>query len=289
MSPAKKATVLPGITGIIHTKNEALNVEHAIASLLPFVDEVLVADMASTDNTIELATKLGARVMTVPDFGYVEPARALAVAEAKHEWILILDADEVIPPTLADALTGIVAADDSDLVRMSRRTFMMGAPLVGSGWSLGRDRHIRFYRRGSITHQDNIHSAGAIAEGARLTELPATIDLSIIHFNYLGWDHFVQKLNIYTTIEARQIFAASQHISRSEMFRSATREFRQRYFGDKGYKDGYRGLVLSVLMAVYRILVFAKVRQYHEKGNEAAIRKIYAGIAKDALKKKKQP
>ena len=269
------------ISAIIHTKNEAANIATAIESVRRLTDDVLVADMASSDDTRSIAASLGARVLEVPDFGYVEPARHLALEATEGDWIFILDADEVLPRPLIARLQQIAAAGEADVVRMSRRTYMMGAPLTGSGWSLARDRQIRFYRRGSLSHRDEIHSVPDLADGARLLELPAEIDLAIVHFNYLGWDHFVEKLNRYTDIEARQIFATGGHIPRRDMLRQARREFWDRFVRDRGYRDGYRGFVLSWLMAGYRLLTFAKVRQLHEAGDTAAIALGYGEVARD--------
>ena len=88
------------ITAIINTRNEEHNVGRAISSLNEVADEIIVADMASSDDTVKIALQLGARIIEVPNIGFVEPARKLAVSAASHEWILLLDADEIVAPGL---------------------------------------------------------------------------------------------------------------------------------------------------------------------------------------------
>ena len=85
-----------GISLIIHTKNEERNIKDCILSAKRIVDEIIVADMASTDKTLKIAKSLGALILELPAVGFVDNFRNLAIAKAKFEWILNFDADERI-------------------------------------------------------------------------------------------------------------------------------------------------------------------------------------------------
>src|SRR5450759_4249900 len=104
------------ISVVINTLNEEANIAYALRSVRTWVDEIVVVDMHSDDRTREVAETYGARVYLHDRVGYVEPARRFALAKATGDWILILDADELIPPRLARRLSDIAAAGQADVV-----------------------------------------------------------------------------------------------------------------------------------------------------------------------------
>ena len=79
---------------VINTKNEEKNISDCVESVKNIASEIIVCDMQSTDNTIKIAKSLGAKVISVKDYGYVEPAKMKAIKAAKFDWILIIDTDE---------------------------------------------------------------------------------------------------------------------------------------------------------------------------------------------------
>lgn len=127
-APKKKNHMknLPTLSVIIQTKNEAHNLEACIASIKHIAQEVIVVDMKSTDGTVVLAKKFGAAVFSVNDYGFVEPARNTALRKAKGQWILLLDADERVPHTLAAQIQVIMRENTSDVVRIPRKNMMLG-------------------------------------------------------------------------------------------------------------------------------------------------------------------
>ena len=226
-----------GISGIIHTKNEERFIAQAIRSLQPAVDEVIVADMASTDRTRVIAQQLGARVIDVPDFGYVEPALSLSHAEARHEWILRLDADELIPPRLADELRVLAfAGDEFDVVSICRLNYFFGTPIRSAGWA--HDRQLRMHRSSMVTLEDvGVHSAFLDLSTARVRELEESPDLSIVHFNYTDWRLFVDKMNRYTDVHAVENVASGWQPSHRRLFREICRQVG----GGLGIADSWMG------------------------------------------------
>lgn len=268
------------ISGLIIAKNESRLIGQVVRSLCAVADEVVVADMASADDTADIARAAGARVIAVPDFGFLEPARALAEAECRNEWILNLDADELLPTPLGDRLRDVAEQDDTDVVIISRLNFMVGSPVRTAGWGPESDRLKRFYRKGAIEHSSRIHQGMPLRPGTRVLELPTDDSLSIWHFNYLGWDHFLEKLNRYTGVEAVAMIENQQPVPPPlQVAKISAKEFLRRYVRQRGYKDGYRGAVLCLLMAMYRLMIFAKAQQLQDVGDSDAIRAEYARIA----------
>lgn len=282
--------VLPGpcegvdvrIVGIVHTKNEQRNIARALRSLLPVCDEVLVADMQSADDTRTIAAGLGARILEVPDFGYADPAWSLALEAVEADWVLRIDADELVPPALAERFVAIARDDSADVVDVARLNFMFGAPIRGTGWASDHDRHFFFFKPAHLQsvrpEETRVHTTMRPLAGARVDRLPADDALSVWHFNYTDWAHFVDKLNRYTSIEAGED-AVPGSTDVSTLVREVLSELRFRGRHGRAWRDGYRGIGLVGLMAVYRSLVWLKRRQLQDVGDERSILARYDRIA----------
>jgi len=255
------------ISAAINTRDEERNLGFALRSLCSWVDQIVVVDMHSVDRTREIAQSFGAEVYLHEPLGFCEPARAFAIEKCTGDWVLILDADEVVPPRLSRTLREFTERDDVDLVSIPRVNYLLGARLEHTGWSPERDRHERFFRRGQLATSGRIHQGYARAEAAKSHELPFSEGNAIVHFNYLDTTHFLEKLNRYTSIEARQAVERGEKPSSFVALRRAAREFRRRYVTHQGYRDGWRGLHLSLLMALYRIATSAK---HFELANQSA-------------------
>lgn len=272
------------VTGIVHTKNEERRVLRALRSLRPVCDELLVVDMASTDRTRDLAADFGARVLEVPDFGYVEPAWALALEEVQTEWVLRIDADEIVPATLAARLRSIVDEDEADLAMIGRTNFMFGDPVRATGWGPESDRHYFLFKRAWRDAGDAatpIHTVLQPKPGARVVDLPNTAEMTLWHFNYLDWQHFVEKLNRYTTVEAQALAGTRPSLRR--LAGELGEQLLWRGVRRRAWLDGHRGIGLLWMMLTYRVLVFLKARQLAAHGDAAAIELRYDALADRAI------
>lgn len=270
------------ITGIVHTKNEERNIRRALLSLAPVCDELLVVDMQSTDRTREIAESLGAKVLSVPDYGYVEPAIREAWEHVTTDWILRIDADEVVPPALGREYRRIADAAEVDLVSNGRLNFMFGERVNGVGWSAEDDRHFFFFRRGSLDLGDanRIHNLPRPAAGAKVQRLECSEELCVWHFSYTDWSQFVTKINRYTSVEADELGEVG--VSGRGFLRllvALLREFGNRFVKGAAWRDGLTGLLLVWMMLTYRVLSFAKARQLHRVGDVDAIERIYDDLA----------
>lgn len=268
-----------GISALIHTKNEEGYIAQALASVAPYVDEMVVVDMHSSDRTRTIAENLGARVELVSDFGFVEPARELGVGMCRHEWILNLDADEVITPALGSHLAEISRNNSVDVVRIARVNYMFGQMIQGSGWSPARDSHMKFYRHDSLVHSPVLHAYSVPVRGARISTLEPVPELAIHHFNYLGWDQFVSKMNRYTSITATERHGRGERPSLRRAAARAAKDVATRLVLDRGYRDGADGFALAYAMASYHLLVHVKHRQLTRVGDTTSIRERYRAAA----------
>ena len=271
----------PQISAVVNTRNAERYLEYALRSLVPWTDEVVVADMASEDRTVEIANSHGARVVEVPQARFVEPARAAAVSHARNEWVVVLDADEIIPKRLSEELLETARTARADVVYIPRQNYIMGAPLRSTGWGPDQDRQPRFFRKGLLEFSDEIHSLPRPAPTARVEKLKFSRGLAIVHFNYVDVADFIDRMNRYTTVEAEQSLV--RRGSRRRTGPGAMSTFVRRYLKGRGYRDGWRGLYLSLFMAFYRLLTNAKVRERQESGDGAAVVESYRREAESLL------
>jgi (heptosyl)LPS beta-1,4-glucosyltransferase len=251
----------PRISVVINTLNEEKNLPYTLRSVQPWADELVVVDMYSDDQTVEIARQFGAKVYTHPRLEFADPAREFAISRATGGWILILDADELIPHALSQKLLQISQSETVDVVKVPRLNYMFGAPLMHSGCGPSRDKPMRFFRRGCLHTTPAIHNYLHPLPGARILELPYIPDQSIMHFTYIDISQYLDRLNRYTTIEAQQAFASGKNAAISQAVAHTALVFFRQYFKEEGFRDGWRGFYFSALSAFYRLLSYAKLAE----------------------------
>ena len=273
----------PRISAVIMTLNEEKNIGNALRSVAPWVDEIIVVDMYSDDRTVEIAHSFGAKVFLHEKKRLADPARNFSQEKATGDWIIALDADEIVPPKLSRELLKIAEDDRADICFVPELNYFCGFPLLHTGWGPDQDRHDRFYRKGSIVYSPNIHGRSRQKEGSRVLSLKYRPGLAIIHFNFLNVSHCVEKLNRYTDIDASQKNQKGQKMGAVDMLIRPLWEFVKRYFRYQGFRDGWPGLYYSFFMSFYRMTQAMKLREIDVAGSAEAVRTKYQTIAEEYL------
>jgi len=272
-----------GISVVVNTLDAERYLPYALRSVATWASDVVVVDMGSTDRTVAIAEELGARVVPCARADCVEGARAFAVAQARAPWVLLLDADELVPFGLSRRLQEIAAEGRVDVVRVPRRNHLLGGPLLHTGWNPERDRHVRFFRPGTVDMPTRIHEPLRAQAGARVLDLPYAPDEALVHFNYTDVDDFVARLARYTSVEAAQAVARGERAGGARALGGALREWLIRYLWHGGWRDGWRGFHLALLMAVYPIVVQAKIASRERLGSEEDVLRTYVRDAEQVL------
>ncbi len=244
------------VTAVLITLNEEHNLEYALRSLRPWCDEIIVVDMLSEDRTAEIAANYADLVLPHERIQAFDRARGAGIARARNEWILVLDADEVIPPRLGRWIRDWLRTEpDHDIARLPRVNVFLGRWIRSSNWWPGRPR---LFRRQSMLISEQLHRGLRPVPGARVKHLPKDPQLSMWHFSYTSLDALAHKTNRYTTIEARQAIARGKPVpSPWRIFPGALRPLRS-YVTRRGYRDGMAGLTYAIDRAYYRYLSMAK-------------------------------
>lgn len=243
------------ISVVINTLNEEINLSRALTSIKSLADEIVVCDMHSDDKTVEIAKKFGAKVYDHERTNYVEPARNFALRCAQGKHILVLDADEEIPATLAKKLKKIADENKVDYVRIPRKNIIFGKWLRHSRW--WPDYNIRFFKKGKVIWNSKIHSVPkTFGQGI---ELEANEENALIHYNYVSSDQYLERLTRYSQIQADQLIESGYKFSWQDLISKPVSEFLSRFFAGEGYKDGVHGLVLACLQAFSEFVVYVRV------------------------------
>jgi len=240
------------ITATIITLNEERNIARAIESLR-CCDEILILDSGSTDRTVELAEKLGARVVEAGWRGYAGQ-KNWAAEQASHDWILSLDADEALSEALEGEIWNLKKSGPRhDGYTMPRLAQYLGKWILHSGWY--PDRKIRLYDRrkakwiGDFVHE-TVHVSGRVGK----------LEANILHFTCDSISEHVKTMESYTTLAAQEMVDRKQPIGISRLIVSPAWTFLKQYFFQLGFLDGVEGLILAYMAAFYTFVKYAKAR-----------------------------
>jgi glycosyltransferase involved in cell wall biosynthesis len=243
------------ISVVINTKNEEKNIEQAIKSA-EWADEILICDMHSEDNTVQIAKKLGAKVVFCKKADYVEPVRNFAISQAAGPWILILDADEEIPPSLAVRLKEVAQKMKKiDFVKIPRKNIIFGKWMKASMW--WPDLNIRFFRKDKVEWTDKIHRPPKTI-GAGIS-LPEDVQLAIVHLHYKSIPQFLERMTRYTKIQSEELKKGGYKLEWQDFIKKPLGEFLSRFFANRGFEDGLHGLALSLLQASSQLVVYLNI------------------------------
>ncbi len=246
------------LTAIILTLNEAKHLPDCLASVR-WADEVLVLDSFSADRTVEIAREMGARVEQRAFANYAAQ-RDAALALARGDWVLFVDADERVSDALRDevqALLSVVRHPSSVGYWIPRQNTIFGAWVRHTGWY--PDRQLRLLER-TRARYDPLRP---VHELVVLDGEAGVLHGHLLHLNYETVGEFVRKQKQYARYDAQKLYAEGVRARPHHFVLQPWREFRRRYVTLDGWRDGWRGLLLSALMAwnafeVYRLLAKQK-------------------------------
>lgn len=248
------------ISAVINVKNNATELQSCLASL-SFCAEIVVVDMESTDNSIDVARQAGAVVFQHPDVGYADPARNFAIEQARYDWILVIDADEEVPASLAATLTSLVRESTASVIWLPRQNYIFGELANYGGW--WPDYQPRLFRKGHVQWQVGVHRMPEIIGQEHY--LPARPEFALLHHNYTSVSHFIEKLNRYTTIQAREREATHETpTTGADVVTVFRNELLRRLFADKGITSGAHGVGLSFLQSLYELTIALKMWEQHK-------------------------
>lgn len=246
----------PLISAVVNIiDGEADNLKKCLHSLKNFADEIIIIDMETTDGSIDIAQKYGAKIFSYKSMKYVEPARNFAISKATGKWVILLDPDEFLPKSLKYELKKITLRHNVDYVKIPRKNIIFGKWFHNSRtWP---DYLIRFFKKGSVTWNKEIHSQPE-TKGNGITLLDSE-KLAIRHNHYSSVTQFIIRALRYSSVQAEELEKADTKLKMSDFILKPIQEFNSRFFFAQGYKDGIHGLIFSLLQAFSIFLIYTKL------------------------------
>jgi hypothetical protein len=250
---------------IVLTLNEARHIQECLRSVR-FADSLIVFDSFSTDNTVALAKQCGAEVIQRRFADYADQRNAALDAAAGRgaAWVLFVDADERVTPALAAEIQRVTRSTNAAGCQIPRHNFLFGKLTLGAGWY--PDYQIRLLRVGSARYDPDRR----VHEVVMLNGALETLHEPLVHYNYEHLRQFRDKQRTYTAYEADILFRAGVKPKPRNYLLQPLREFKRRYLSLRGWRDGFHGLRLSVLMAWYELRKYQILRALWRQGGDEA-------------------
>jgi len=243
---------VPKLTVTVITRDEAANLEAALASVA-WADEIVVVDSNSTDDTVAIARRHGARVETRAFPGY-GAQKNYAASIASHDWVLSLDADERIGPELAADIRQLLEREPEKRgYRIPRVTWYLGRWIRTTDWY--PDYQLRLYdRRAAEWSARRVHESVHLKNGE-----PGRLAHEIQHLAYRNISDHLATIDRYTTLAAQQAAADGRRASTLRLLMLPAFAFLRNYVLRRGFMDGGAGLIVSILNSYYVFLKSAKL------------------------------
>lgn len=226
---------------IMIVKNEERMLRRCLEAI-QWADEIIVLDSGSTDDTLAIAKEYTDKVYSTDWPGYgIQKQRALDYATG--DWILNLDADEIVDANLKEAILQVMAENQYNAFRVPIRMVFYGKPLH---YSSSPQRHVRlFQREGAQFSSDLVHEKIMLSNHHRI----GTITPPLMHYSFRDLTHLIDKMNRYSSYTAKMRQQRQQKPSLIKTLLGSSWMFLRCYFLQRGLMDGKEGFVLAMLHA----------------------------------------
>lgn len=237
------------LSAVVITRNEEGNIERCLKSL-QFADEIVVVDALSEDQTVAIATGLGARVIPREWPGFADQ-KQFAIDQTEGEWILLVDADEEVTEALAAEIEVALADGPGEPgFRIQRKNQFLGKWIDYGPWA--DDFQIRLFRKekGHIARRP-------VHEGVQIDGEPGTLRSPLNHYTHQTLYESIHRLNVYTTLEAAER-VSRRKIRIFDVIFPPTGVFLRYYFGGC-WRAGMHGFLLAATTAMYKSVLYLKI------------------------------
>jgi glycosyltransferase involved in cell wall biosynthesis len=242
------------IATLVLTYNEEENVKDCLESI-EWVDEIVVVDSYSEDNTVELAKEYTDKVYQ-REFDDFASQRNYGLGQINAEWVLVVDADERVTLELKEEILNRLDNSQAEGYEVPRKNYFLGKWIKYCGWY--PDYTLRLFKT-----NDNEYS-GLVHEGIKIEGEVSKLDSDLIHYTYRDLEHYLNKINQYTTLDAEGKYQTGKEKGLIYILLRPVVEFIKKFILKKGFLLGTQGLILSILSSYYQFLKYIKLWEKHE-------------------------
>lgn len=236
-------------------KNEKGNIERVLQSAVDVTDDIVVYDSGSTDGTLEVLQRFPVRVHQGEWLGFGK-TKQYTVSQAKHDWVLCIDADEALDEELRQSLRTL-SFDDNDTVYQIKFKNLLGNKHLRWGeW--GGDKHIRLFNRQKVRWDGAIiHERLVIPASAKVQQLKG----NILHRTMNDTVEYSQKMVHYALLNAEKYFQQGKKATWIKRYLAPPYSFIKHYVFQLGFLDGWEGLLSARMTAFYTFLKYARLHE----------------------------
>ncbi len=247
------------LSGVIITFNEERNIEDCIRSLVDVVDEIVVVDSYSTDNTKSICQSYQVKFVEQKFLGYVEQ-KNFALDQASHDHIVSLDGDESLSPELQKSIIDLKANWQYDGYYCNRFNNFCGQWIKYSDWYPNKKLRV-FDRRKAAWKGMNPHDHVELHEvSAKVGHLKG----DILHKTYQTYSEFNDKTEYFSTIAAKAYFDQGKSAPMWKIIFNPFWAFFKAFFLRLGFLDGFNGFMICYQTGNITFLKYAKLRELHK-------------------------
>lgn len=240
---------------VIVCKNEEGNIERVLQSLKGLTDDILVYDNGSTDGTQDILKKFGVRIEQGEWLGFGK-TKHRAVALAKYDWVLSLDADEALDAELQQSLHELSLENENTVYQLVFKNLLGEKHLRWGEW--GNDKHIRLFNRKQTNWNDAVvHEALLIPASATIKKLNGYV----LHRTMKDTVEYSNKMVRYALLNAEKYFAQGKKSSWFKRYINPNFSFAKHYIFQLGFLDGWEGLLSARMTAFYTFLKYARLKE----------------------------
>lgn len=246
-------------SAVIICKNEKESITKVLESLRGLTDDVVVYDSGSTDGTPDVVKAFGGRVHSGEWQGFGK-TKGQAVALARYDWVLNVDADEALDEELQQSVRNLSLTDENVVYRAAFKNLLGEKHLKWGEW--GRDKHIRLFNRRAVRWNDAVvHESLVLPPNATIVDLKGYV----LHRTMKDTVEYSQKMVKYALLNAEKYFAQGKRSSWAKRYVSPVFSFWKHYVFRLGFLDGWEGLLSARMTAFYTFLKYARLKELEEK------------------------
>lgn len=245
------------LTTVILTKNEEKTIKQVILNAQKCAANVLVVDSGSSDKTVEIAEKCGAKVVYRAWDDDFAAQRNFALLHVTTPWVLYLDADEFLDAELTAAIKNVLASDENKQYSMLRKSHAFGFEYKHGIFK--PDEVIRLFKTKAVNWEGKVHERP-------VCEMPKErLKGYIEHYTYENWQDWWNKAGHYTSIWAEDAYKRNKKTSLGSAFFHAAYGFFRAYIIQAGFIDGWSGLYSSLQHFIYTLMKYLKLYELQNK------------------------
>jgi glycosyltransferase involved in cell wall biosynthesis len=246
------------LSAVIISYNEEAIIGETLSRLW-WCDEIIVIDSGSTDHTVQICEEHGCKVFFRAFKGFGEQ-KNYGVSKAKNDWVLCIDADEVLTEPLIDEIRNELSCHHEHYAAFSIPRNLV---FMNRTFNYGKETNscvTRLFNRTKGSWDNSVVHESVIVDGTT-----KKLQHKILHYSYSGYSQFINKINLYSSLGAKKLLHKKSTKSRTLVVLSIPFNFFKYYIIDRNFLNGYRGFAWSVLNTCYHFIKYLKLEELRNK------------------------